>query len=136
MLNCLIAFHFICFLVIWALFSVFYSRTDLNCCCFYSEWGHHFVCKRKYHFIIPSKENWDAPLDEFFLDFESHILYGLIHCNGYGHLIGVNGLKNNSKFLRADDSMKFWDRLCTVLKARFISLLSFPLANLSNFMLP
>lgn len=75
--------------------------------------------------IIPSEENWNAPLDEFFLDFENHKLYGLIHCNGYGHLISINGLKNNSKFLRADDSMNFWDHLCTVLRARFISLLEF-----------
>ncbi|KAL8520809.1 hypothetical protein ACS0TY_011383 [Phlomoides rotata] len=89
--------------------------------CELAEWGHHFVCKRKYHLVIPSKENWNAPLDEVLLEFESHKLYGLIHCNGYGHLISINGLKNNSKFLRADDSMKFWDRLCTLLKARSIS---------------
>lgn len=85
-------------------------------------WGHHFVCKRKYHLIIPAKENWNEPLDEDFAEFESHKLYGLIHCNGYGHLICINGLKSNSKFFTADDSMEFWDRLCTVLKARFIFL--------------
>ncbi|KAI3453198.1 hypothetical protein Pfo_009861 [Paulownia fortunei] len=89
--------------------------------CELSGWGHHFVCKRKYHLIIPAKENWNVPLDEDYADIQSHNLYGLIHCNGYGHLICINGLKNNSKFFTADDSMEFWDRLCTVLEARNIS---------------
>ncbi|KAH6773934.1 hypothetical protein C2S52_003144 [Perilla frutescens var. hirtella] len=89
--------------------------------CESSGWGHHFVCKRKYHFIIPEKENWNEPLDDDFAEFESLKLYGLIHCNGFGHLICINGLKHNSKLFGADDSMEFWDRLCTVLRARSIS---------------
>ncbi|KAK4423366.1 PHD finger protein [Sesamum alatum] len=91
--------------------------------CELSGWGHHFICKRKYHLIIPAKENWNEPLDEDFAEIESHSLYGLIHCNGYGHLIHVNGLKNKSRFFAADDSMEFWDRLCTVLRTRNISAL-------------
>lgn len=87
-------------------------------------WGHHFVCKRKYHLIIPAKENWKEPLDEDFALFEGLKLYGLIHCNGFGHLLCINGLKYNSKFFGADDSMEFWDRLCTVLRVRFIFLRS------------
>ncbi|KAL7149567.1 hypothetical protein ABFS83_05G050000 [Erythranthe nasuta] len=88
--------------------------------CEAAGWGHHFVCQRKYHFIIPEKENWNLPLDEID-ETHCHYLYGLIHCNGYGHIIRVNGLKNNSNFFSADDTMEFWDRLCTVLKARYIS---------------
>ncbi|KAL0372777.1 UNVERIFIED_CONTAM: PHD finger protein [Sesamum calycinum] len=89
--------------------------------CDLSGWGHHFICKRKYHLIIPAKENWNEPLDEDFAEIQSHSLYGLIHCNGYGHLIRINGLKNKSRFFAADDSMEFWDRLCTVLRTRKIS---------------
>lgn len=94
-------------------------------------WGHHFVCKRKYHFIIPAKENWNEPLDEDFAEFESHKLYGMIHCNGFGHLICINGLKYNSNFFGAEDSMEFWDRLCTILRARFIFLRQWSI-SLSN----
>lgn len=55
-------------------------------CIDFVGWGHHFVCKRKYHFIIPAKENWNEPLDLDFAELDSHKLYGLVHCNGYGHL--------------------------------------------------
>ncbi|XP_051145061.1 PHD finger protein At2g01810-like [Andrographis paniculata] len=89
--------------------------------CESAGWGHHFVCKRKYHFIIPAKEHWEEQLDWDLEEIRYHNLYGLIHCNGYGHLICVNGLKNNSRFFSADDSMRCWDYLCTVLKARSIS---------------
>lgn len=88
----------------------------------FAGWGHHFVCKRKYHLIIPPKEYWNEPLAEDFDEIEGHYLHGLIHCNGYGHLLCANGLKNSSKFFGADDSMEFWDRLCSVLKARFVFL--------------
>ncbi|KAK6146691.1 hypothetical protein DH2020_020560 [Rehmannia glutinosa] len=87
--------------------------------CELSGWGHHFVCKRKYYFIIPAKDDWNTPLDEDFALYDSHYLYGLIHCNGYGHLICINGLKNNSNLFTADDSMELWERLCTLLKARW-----------------
>ncbi|KAL6505881.1 hypothetical protein OROHE_023260 [Orobanche hederae] len=89
--------------------------------CELSGWGHHFVCKRRYHFIIPVKENRNLPLDEDFGDIHSHDLYGLIHCNGYGHLLGINCLQKKSNFSTADDCMELWDRLCTVLKVRSIS---------------
>ncbi|CAA0811517.1 PHD finger protein MALE MEIOCYTE DEATH 1 [Striga hermonthica] len=89
--------------------------------CESSGWGHHFVCKRRYHFIIPAKQNWNLPLDEDFGEVHNHKLYGLIHCNGYGHLLGINALKTNSKFSTADDCMVLWDRLCSVLKVRSIS---------------
>ncbi|KAK6122436.1 hypothetical protein DH2020_043827 [Rehmannia glutinosa] len=89
--------------------------------CELSGWGHHFVCKRKYYFIIPAKNDWNTPLDEDFALYDSHYLYGLIHCNGYGHLICINGLKNNSNLFTADDSMELWERLCTLLKARSIA---------------
>ncbi|KAL6566310.1 hypothetical protein OROGR_001925 [Orobanche gracilis] len=81
----------------------------------------HCELSVRYHLIIPVKENRNLPLDEDFGDIHSHDLYGLIHCNGYGHLLGINGLQKQSNFSAADDCMELWDRLCTVLKVRSIS---------------
>ncbi|XP_057808778.1 uncharacterized protein LOC131023253 [Salvia miltiorrhiza] len=90
-----------------------YNQNQINC------WGHHFVCKRKYHFIIHAKEDWNESLDEDFAELESHHLYRLIHCNGFEHLICINGLKYNSNLFCTKDSIEFWNHLCTLLRARF-----------------
>lgn len=90
------------------------------------------MCQRKYHLIIPSYEKWDNPLHGNFSQFQSHSLYGLIHCNGYGHLICINGIKDGTNFIGVSDVMQFWNRLCTVLRARLIyyySLMKFHLVN-------
>ncbi|KAG6396780.1 hypothetical protein SASPL_142937 [Salvia splendens] len=89
--------------------------------CELSGWGHHFVCKRKYHFIIPEKADWNEPLDVDFAELESLKLYGLVHCNGFGHLVCIHGLRYNFNFFGAEDSVEFWDRLCTLLRVRSIS---------------
>ncbi|CAA3014716.1 Hypothetical predicted protein [Olea europaea subsp. europaea] len=89
--------------------------------CKLSGWGHHYVSKRRYHFIIPANESWNKPVKGNFSELQSHNLYGLIHCNGYGHLICINGFKENSIFDIGSDFMDLWDRLCTTLKAREIS---------------
>ncbi|XP_075482475.1 PHD finger protein MALE MEIOCYTE DEATH 1-like [Primulina tabacum] len=89
--------------------------------CKLSGWGHHFVCKRKYHLIIPSYEKWNNPLHGDFSQFQNHSLYGLIHCNGYGHLICINGIKYGTNFIGVSEVMEFWNGLCTVLRARKIS---------------
>ncbi|CDP05546.1 unnamed protein product [Coffea canephora] len=84
-------------------------------------WGHHFVSKRKYHLIIPEVDYWKKPLKDNFLDVRTHILYGLIHCNGYGHLICINGVKAPSNFLSETDAMNLWDRICSTLCTRKVS---------------
>ncbi|KAI3715080.1 hypothetical protein L6452_22047 [Arctium lappa] len=73
-------------------------------------WGHHFVSKRKYHFIIPINNEWIKPLDNGVLDLQTHILHGLIHCNGFGHLLCINGSEGGSNFVRGRDVMELWDR--------------------------
>uniref|UniRef100_A0A1D1YVC0 PHD finger protein At1g33420 n=1 Tax=Anthurium amnicola TaxID=1678845 RepID=A0A1D1YVC0_9ARAE len=45
----------------------------------------------------------------------THLLHGVIHTNGYGHLLRVNGREGGSKFLTGRDVMGFWDRLCKML---------------------
>lgn len=52
------------------------------------------------------------------LEDSSHLLHGVIHTNGYGHLLRVNGREGGSKFLSGREIMDFWDRLCTTLRVR------------------
>ncbi|CAN4112923.1 unnamed protein product [Withania somnifera] len=52
-----------------------------------------------------------------------HLLHGVIHANGYGHLLRVNGREGGSRVLSGSHIMDFWDRLCKVLGARKISVM-------------
>ncbi|CAA7043713.1 unnamed protein product [Microthlaspi erraticum] len=83
-------------------------------------WGHHYVSKRKYHFIIPARGKWKTPLTKDSLKLTSHLMHGVVHCNGFGHLLCING--HSSSFLSGDQIMDFWDRLCLTLHTRKISL--------------
>ncbi|ERM99751.1 hypothetical protein AMTRI_Chr11g102060 [Amborella trichopoda] len=53
----------------------------------------------------------------------THLLHGVVHSNGYGHLLRVNGREGGSKFLSGCEIMDFWDRLCTILRVRKVSVL-------------
>ncbi|XP_059631055.1 PHD finger protein At1g33420 [Cornus florida] len=53
----------------------------------------------------------------------THLLHGVIHSNGYGHLLTLNGKEGGSKFLRGSDLMNLWDRLCTTLAVRKVSVM-------------
>jgi hypothetical protein len=61
---------------------------------------------------------WHKPLNEEALDNQSYLLHGVIHCNGYGHLVCLNGIEGGSKFLSGREIMELWDRICTNLRAR------------------
>lgn len=52
------------------------------------------------------------------LEDSSHLLHGVIHTNGYGHLLRVNGREGGSKFLSGREIIDFWDRLCKTLRVR------------------
>ncbi|KAL5102137.1 hypothetical protein RYX36_006464 [Vicia faba] len=84
-------------------------------------WSGHFVSKRRYHFIIPMDNAWHKPLNEESLDNQSHLLHGVIHCNGYGHLVCLNGIEGGSKYLSGREVMDLWDRICSNLRARQIA---------------
>ncbi|RZC68623.1 hypothetical protein C5167_031792 [Papaver somniferum] len=88
--------------------------------CRSSGWGHHFVSKRRYHLIIPVQDEWHKFPNISLFD-QTHLLHGLIHCNGFGHLLSINGFEGGSKFLSGQEIMDFWDRICTALKVRKIS---------------
>ncbi|KAL9269842.1 PHD finger protein-like protein [Drosera capensis] len=57
------------------------------------------------------------------LDDTSHLLHGVIHSNGYGHLLRVNGREGGSKVLSGFHIMDFWDRLCRYLGVRKVSVM-------------
>lgn len=81
-------------------------------------WSNHFVAKRKYHLIIPNDTEWNMPLEDDVFDLQTHLLHAMIHTNGYGHLICVNGMEGGSKHLCGREIVDLWDRICTNLGAR------------------
>ncbi|KAL9243829.1 hypothetical protein vseg_017671 [Gypsophila vaccaria] len=91
-----------------------------HCRC--SGWNHHYMCKRKYHVIIPLDSEWNKPLESDVFDIQTHLLHGVIHCNGFGHLLCINGIEGGSKYVRGREIMDLWDRICTNLHARKITI--------------
>lgn len=81
-------------------------------------WSNHFLCERKYHLIIPADDEWNKPFVDDLIDLETHLLHGLIHCNGFGHLLCINGIAGGSKYLCGREIMDLWDRICTNLRTR------------------
>ncbi|CAN0924191.1 PHD finger protein MALE STERILITY 1 [Linum grandiflorum] len=118
--------------------------------CQYTGWGHHLVCNKKYHFVLPSKNTMAAFFDCIdlmnssatsttpnsissgngnckgklinFVELQDHIMYGVFHSNGFGHLLCLNGVESGSSLLPGRQIMTFWDHLCHSLKARKVSL--------------
>ncbi|KAH9615034.1 hypothetical protein KSS87_003880 [Heliosperma pusillum] len=86
--------------------------------CRCSGWSHHYMSKRKYHIIIPMDTEWNKPLNSDVFDIQTHLLHGVIHCNGFGHLLCINGIEGGSKYVRGGEIMDLWDRICTNLHAR------------------
>jgi hypothetical protein len=103
---------------------------------FYLGWGNHFVSKRNYHLIIPAADEWNKPLADDFVDLHTHLLHGLLHCNGFGHLLCINGIAGGSKYLCGRQLMDLWDRICTNLRIRLVkapnSLVSFRFMNIKD----
>ncbi|KAA8522643.1 hypothetical protein F0562_012996 [Nyssa sinensis] len=57
------------------------------------------------------------------LEDTTHLLHGVVHANGYGHLLRVNGREGGSRVLSGSHIMDFWDRLCKVLGVRKVSVM-------------
>ncbi|KAG8054541.1 hypothetical protein GUJ93_ZPchr0001g29348 [Zizania palustris] len=57
------------------------------------------------------------------LDDNTHLLHAVVHANGYGHLLRVNGREGGSKCLTGRDIMSFWDRLCKELHVRKVTVM-------------
>ncbi|KAI8538591.1 hypothetical protein RHMOL_Rhmol09G0116100 [Rhododendron molle] len=90
--------------------------------CQYVGWGHHMICNKKYHFLLPFKDTADPTKGKSnLLELKAHIMHGVFHSNGFGHLLCFNGLEMGSD-LPGYRIMEFWDRLCCGLRARKVSL--------------
>lgn len=63
-------------------------------------------------------DGWNKPMDDAVFDLQTHLLHGLIHCNGFGHLLCINGIEGGSKYLCGREIMDLWDRICTFLQTR------------------
>ncbi|KAF2308777.1 hypothetical protein GH714_017728 [Hevea brasiliensis] len=63
--------------------------------------------------------------DWIFSQFEdnTHLLHGVVHSNGFGHLLRVNGREGGSNILTGCHIMDFWDRLCAILAVRKVSVM-------------
>ncbi|KAJ1423638.1 Zinc finger, PHD-type [Sesbania bispinosa] len=105
--------------------------------CQYIGWGNHFICNKKYHFLLPSKEalatctSCEGCCDVIatmnnngkskLIELQGHLMHGVFHSNGFGHLLCVNGLETGSN-LAGNQIMDFWNRLCNGLQAKKVSL--------------
>ena len=120
-------------------------------CCRCIGWVHHPVNKRQYHFIVhtdfkarskpelagkricqlcccavSASERKCSVCDEVdkecsILDHQTHLLHGLIHANGFGHLKRVNGREAGSMTLSGAQLMGLWETICYQLRAREVS---------------
>ncbi|KAJ6801144.1 putative PHD finger protein [Iris pallida] len=96
--------------------------------------GYHQMCTRcgsllhmldsrcvscKYEMTVEDYEDWAYRQ----LDDATHLLHGVVHANGYGHLLRVNGREGGSKCLTGCDIMSFWDRLCKMLHVRKVTVM-------------
>uniref|UniRef100_A0A7N0V9Q6 PHD-type domain-containing protein n=1 Tax=Kalanchoe fedtschenkoi TaxID=63787 RepID=A0A7N0V9Q6_KALFE len=89
--------------------------------CICAGWGNHFVCKRRYHLIVPKEASWGECLKDGALTEGQHLLHGMIHCNGFGHLLRVNGIETSASRLRRDEIMELFDVMCGLLKTRKVT---------------
>ncbi|KDP38152.1 hypothetical protein JCGZ_04795 [Jatropha curcas] len=96
------------------------SSQSLCDLCRFVGWSHHFVSKRNYHLIIPEDCKWSRPLKKESLKLQTHLLHGVIHCNGFGHLLCIK-TKANLSYLQGEELMSLWDNMCDILQTRDIS---------------
>ncbi|KAL6576136.1 hypothetical protein OROHE_000607 [Orobanche hederae] len=69
------------------------------------------------------------------LENTTHLLHGVVHANGYGHLLRVNGREGGSRVLSGRHIMSFWDRLCRMLGVRKVSVMDVSKKNGLDFRL-
>lgn len=98
-------------------------------------------CNRRYHFVLPSKEGGVASANAVWssnreggggrdegleianiMEGECHLMHGVFHANGFGHLLHVNNGydKNSDAVLTGSQIMDLWHRICTALRARSV----------------
>ncbi|CAA6664732.1 unnamed protein product [Spirodela intermedia] len=101
-------------------------------------WGRHMVCNKRYHFVLPSKKTLGrsngpncevretsllaAVGESRLMSVRGELMHGVVHSNGFGHLLAVNGFEAGSEVLSGHQILDLWDRMCTGLGIRKVSL--------------
>ncbi|PON32815.1 hypothetical protein PanWU01x14_357960 [Parasponia andersonii] len=91
--------------------------------CQINGWTHDAL-STNIHFVIPEDKFWDEKLPKNLLEKSSHhLLHGVTHCNGVGHLLSLQGYLGGSEFLRGSHLMDLWDRITSnIIHAKRLSL--------------
>lgn len=75
--------------------------------------------------IVPEEGRWGKCLGDDALKEGQHLLHGMIHCNGFGHLLSMNGVDSGTTFLSSEEVMELFDVMCRLLKTRYFVLIVF-----------
>ncbi|XP_051188013.1 PHD finger protein PERSISTENT TAPETAL CELL 1 [Lolium perenne] len=101
-------------------------------------WGRHLICSKRFHFVLPKRESsvetdglcygvsghggGTEKASKGTATSRGHLLHGIVHLNGYGHLVGIHGFEGGSDFVSGHQIMDLWDRICSALHVRKVSL--------------
>ncbi|XP_020083265.1 PHD finger protein PERSISTENT TAPETAL CELL 1 [Ananas comosus] len=107
--------------------------------CRFVGWGGNMICNKRFHFVLPKKE---STVESEGLSIEIHenglekaglvskttspkrnMMHGLMHSNGFGHIVCINGFEGGSDLVSGHQIVDLWDRICVALRARKISLI-------------
>ncbi|KAL6656111.1 hypothetical protein ACP70R_006937 [Stipagrostis hirtigluma subsp. patula] len=103
--------------------------------CRHVGWGRHLICSKRFHFVLPKRES-SVETDGLYYGINhgsdkaskgtatsrGHLLHGVVHLNGFGHLVGLHGFEGGSDFVSGHQIMDLWDRICSALHVRKVSL--------------
>ena len=126
------------------------TRVHCDCCrCI--GWHHHPVTRKQYHFIIHTDFRTDAKpelkgkricqlctaampanlkvcpscqendSETSMLDYQTHLMHGMLHANGCGHLMRINGREAGSRTLSGQQLIQVWEKICELLRVREVS---------------
>ncbi|RCV11911.1 hypothetical protein SETIT_2G224700v2 [Setaria italica] len=103
--------------------------------CRHVGWGRHLICSKRFHFVLPKRElSVEADGLHYGINHGSekpskgtatsrgHLLHGVVHLNGFGHLVALHGFEGGSDFIAGHQIMDLWDRMCAALNVRMVSL--------------
>jgi hypothetical protein len=52
------------------------------------------------------------------VELHTHAMHGVVHANGFGHLLRVNGREGQGKRITGGQLMGLWERICYSLRVR------------------
>ena len=78
----------------------------------------HSQCPECGYRTSTESSSFSSSLSASVLESQTHLLHGVLHANGFGHLLRINGRESGSRFLSGCQLMGLWDGLCSMLNAR------------------